>query len=812
MMTIYPYLLSDNLWVFDDPETRLKEEAFVSGMSEMISALVVSKGIPDAKRGFSLSFNDEPFEHDVELRWLKTGIEGVVVDSLEARTAGNWYSGEVAGTEMEGWFCPALFRYFDRTPMKFFVRADSLPVGVDPIWHDLSAGEDQTEIRGQDVLGEFQDPSVIEAGWQSDLPTFHHTNPRVIQDSLENFIRDFSAEQAAAWKEAIPLLQKEAGEILDRSDSARDYGTLWEYKLPYDGRRPDVLVLANGAIVVLELKGKATPSQADLDQAAAYARDLRAYHRACHERTVTPIVVPTKATDVLSESSGVLVVAPNRIDEIVLRLASQSNETGPSLSEFLADDAYCPLPTLVEAARELFHSRTIREIWRARAATQPAVDTITAIAKAAARTRSRHLVLVTGVPGAGKTLVGMQVVHSTFLDEIAVERESGAPTVPGLYLTGNGSLAEVLQYELRKAGGGGRVFVRHIKEYLTRYVPRPDRIPPEHLLVFDEAQRAYSADKVADQHDGWSSNLIASEPELFVQLCDRMPEWSVLVGLIGSGQEIFLGEEEGLSQWVDAIDASPNKWTVHAPASVESVFSGSDCSSHWQPSLNLNTELRFHCARRLHDFVAEFLRPNGVEQASRLVESLWAPDGVETDGMRLYATRDLDLAKCYLRERYADSPNARFGMIASSRDKDLIRFGVPNDFMATKRVKKGPWFTEGEEDPRSCRHLIDAVTEFGCQGLELEMPIVAWGTDLIRENGDWTIRKAAGFRPNKKKRTRPVDPFRMRINTYRVLLTRGRDGVVVFIPELAELDETWGHFLASGFRELSIGALLVPIT
>ena len=663
-----------------------------------------------------------------------------------------------------------------------------------------TAGHDDVcDVQGTPIEGELLNGHTA-AGWQSDLPTFRATAAGVIQGSLEDFVRDFSAEQAAAWREGIPLLQREAGELLDARAQAQQYGAVLEYRLPYDGRRPDVIVLAEGAVVVLELKGKARPSQADLDQAAAYARDLRAYHRECHKRDVEAILVPTRATGSAHRADGVLVVAPDRLDEIVGDLAERSGGDGPSLDDFLHDDAYCPLPTLVEAARELFESRTVREIWRARAATEPAVKAIAEIAHEAARTRTRHLVLVTGVPGSGKTLVGMRAVHARFLDDLAVERKSGRPAVPGLYLTGNGPLAEVLQYELRRAGGGGRTFVRHIKDYLDRYIPRPERIPPEHLLVFDEAQRAFSPEKVADTHKDWKLDWIASEPELFVQVCDRMPEWSVLVGLIGSGQEIHLGEEEGLEQWRKAVEKSEQEWIVHAPERLEDVFSGGAFDARWVPALSLDTEIRFHTATKLHEFVERLLGAGEGGGASAVAESVTAPFGRHTDGLKLYLTRDLEHGKAYLRERYAESPRARFGLLASARDKDLATFGVPNDFQSTKRVRVGPWFTEGEEDERSCRRLEQAVTEFGCQGLELEMALVAWGTDLMRENGAWTIRKARRYRP--KGRCEVRDPFQMRLNAYRVLLTRGRDGTIVFVPPLDELDETWEYLRASGFREL----------
>ena len=642
----------------------------------------------------------------------------------------------------------------------------------------------------------------MNAGWQSDLPNFYAAAAGEIVGSLERFVRIYSPEQAAAWEEGVPLLQREAGELLDARSKAGGYGAVLEYRLPYDERRPDAVVLAEGAVVVLELKGKTSPNRADLDQASAYARDLRSYHRECHSRAVHAVVVPTRAQGLATEDAGVLIVSPERLDAVVGEIAESSGGDGPALSDFLNERAYCPLPTLVEAARELFESRTVREIWRARAATDPAVETIAAIAHEAARTRTRHLVLVTGVPGAGKTLVGMRAVHARHLDDLAVTRSNGRPSAPGLYLTGNGPLAEVLQYELRQAGGGGQTFVRHIKSYLDRYVPRPKLEPPEHLLVFDEAQRAFSPEKVADTHRHWKADWIASEPELFLRVCERMPEWSVLVGLIGAGQEIHLGEEEGLVQWRSAIDASKAKWIVHAPDKLCTLFEGSRAQFRCARSLSLDVEIRFHGAKRLHELVEAMLDKGSTQFASRISEGVRATYGNPIERLRLYVTRDLDTAKLYLRERYAESPRARFGLLASSRDRDLPEFGVNNDFQATKRVRLGPWFSEGDDDERSCRRLDAAVTEFGCQGLELEMALVAWGTDLMRENGQWTIRKARRYRAHGRVAAR--DPFQMRLNAYRVLLTRGRDGTIVFVPPLKELDETAEYLECVGFTRLSM--------
>ena len=166
--------------------------------------------------------------------------------------------------------------------------------------------------------------------------------------------------------------------------------------------------------------------------------------------------------------------------------------------------------------------------------------------------------------------------------------------------------------------------------------------------------------------------------------------------------------------------------------------------------------------------------------------------------MRFWLTRDLDVAKNYLQERYSEYKEARFGMVASSKDKILIDYGVNNDFQSTKRVKLGPWYSQNQNEPHSCRRLETVVTEFGSQGLELDMTLLCWGNDLIIKGGEWSNEYARGYRPRVPLR----DPFRLRQNAYRVLLTRGRDGVVTFLPRDSLLDETWEFLIDCGFKEL----------
>jgi hypothetical protein len=634
-------------------------------------------------------------------------------------------------------------------------------------------------------------------GWESSFPRFRAESPRVIRGKLVDVIREASPEQIRAWDDSIPMLQREVGEMLTADGSAADYTAILEYELPMDSRRPDVLFLVSAGVVILELKGKLVPSQADLDQAAAYARDLRCYHRECHERSVVPILVPTRAKGDLGERGGVHVAGPDVLDSLVPRLAPPDRRAPIEAERFLSRDAYCPLPTLVEAARELFHRGDLRAIHRARAATEPAVQEISRIIHEAARTKTRRLVLLTGVPGSGKTLVGLRVVHAHFLDDLDGPRDARMGSSPAVFLSGNGPLVEVLQYELSAAGGGGKAFVRGVKDYVKHYSGRSKSIPAEYVLVFDEAQRAYDAEQVAAKHEktpGYGGGK--SEPELFIDFADRARDWRVVVGLIGSGQEIHIGEEGGLVQWRLAIEGSARRdeWQIHGPDQLHEIFAGSRVTFHPNRALDLDTELRFHAASDLHRFVAELLVGSDAGENLRIARAL------ERDGYHLRITRDLKRAKDYLRERYAEDRAARFGLVASSRDRDLEAFGIPNGYQATKNVRFGPWYGDAEDAQggRSCRRLEQCVTEFGAQGLELDAVLLAWGTDLCWTEKRWSSAKMRRYRNGH----RVKDPHQLRLNAYRVLLTRGRDGTVVFVPPLAELDDTYAYLARSGFLEL----------
>jgi len=508
---------------------------------------------------------------------------------------------------------------------------------------------------------------------------------------------------------------------------------------------------------------------------------------------VTPVLVPTRANGYQGEQDGIHVTGPDGLDALVQRLSPTYTGEAVDRNRFLAESAYCPLPTLVEAARELFKTGELRQIHRARAATKPAVDEISRIIHVAAQTKSRHLILLTGVPGAGKTLVGLQTVHAHYLDDLAVARDGSSKSVPAVFLSGNGPLVEVLQYELKAAGGDGKTFVRGVRQYVKRYSGKRSLVPPEHVLVFDEAQRAFDVDKMRQSH---KSETVGSEPAQFIEFADRIPEWCVVLGLIGGGQEIHVGEEAGMAQWLEAVQASPkhNEWTIHAPPGIAGSFAKQSVEFEERPTLNLDTELRFHLAKDLHGFVAGLLgaaKPNALRTLA---------GNLETEGYHLRITRSLNAAKGYLRERYTGDRQARFGIVASSKDRDLEKYGIPNGFQSTKRIKNGPWYGDDEDayGGHSCRVLDTCVTEFGAQGLELDATLLAWGSDFVRADGVWSNANARGYLRSAKVK----NPFQLRLNAYRVLLTRGRDGCVVFVPEMPALDETFEYLVAAGFRPI----------
>jgi hypothetical protein len=284
-----------------------------------------------------------------------------------------------------------------------------------------------------------------------------------------------------------------------------------------------------------------------------------------------------------------------------------------------------------------------------------------------------------------------------------------------------------------------------------------------------------------------------SEPQHLLEFCERIPEWCVLVALIGDGQAIHVGEEGGVPLWRDAIRSSTRArdWTVHGAPRLAEVFASVPGPTHWNTALNLDTELRFHLTPKVHQFVAGLLDGAPAEPLSALAGEL------HRGGHRFLLTRSLDAARAYLRERYQDARFARYGLLASSKDKWLPAWGVDNTFQSTKQLRVGPWYNADPDDAQSCCRLTTVATEFSSQGLELDCALLAWGSDLLWSEHGWSIDYAGKNRPPLK------DPLAVRKNVYRVLLTRGRDGTVIYVPPDPRLDATAKRLAQCGVREIN---------
>lgn len=614
-------------------------------------------------------------------------------------------------------------------------------------------------------------------GWAGSVRSFLGLPRHRWEQSLETHLARLmrmapSQSQREAWMDEHDILSLSLRELSVVDQAILEWGIAFEYELPLEGgRRPDVVVLAGDRLVVLEFKTRGVATAADVDQVRAYARDLGDYHAHSHGRVITPMLV--LATGRGSHDLGDVIVtdAPNLGHYLYERRGDYSIE----LDGWLESD-YEPLPTLIAAAKRIWSKNPPPHVMTALSAGIPqALDYLFGVCRQSEVERTASLAFVTGVPGSGKTLLGLRLVYE------GTDLQGRAA-----FLSGNGPLVDVLQHAL--GGREGRAFVRDLHKAIVDY-GRKGRVPRENILVFDEAQRAWDRARVHQKH-----GIDASEPDLLIQAGERIATersdgWAVLLGLVGEGQEIYVGEEAGMEQWSDAA-SPPNatrRWTVHCAPKLAPIFDRHDVKV--ADVLDLTVSLRSRRAEELHAWVADLLD-------GRLAASARRATAIRSQDFTMYVTRDLDDARRYLHDRYDDEPDKRFGLVATSHDTKLLpRSGVPNDFQATRRVKYGPWYDAPRDDPLSCCSLDSAVTEFGCQGLELDMPVVCWGADFTWSGTNWNM--------NPKRRRDPVDdPQQLLLNTYRVLLTRGRDGLVVYLPPDPILDTTEHALLAAGLLPL----------
>lgn len=607
--------------------------------------------------------------------------------------------------------------------------------------------------------------------WAGNVSRFLETVPDEWLRTLENHYRQLwnmspSDHSMQAWREEHACLVSALTECVAASQAAPSWSLVFEYELPMEGgRRPDVVLLEGRGIVVLEFKSDKGASRAALDQVAAYARDLEDFHSETRGFKASPLLVlPRAPRGSLMTTTGV--TDQSRLAEHLLGL----EQPGTIDLQSWLDGVYEPLPTLTAAARRLF-----RENYLPRfdfQVTRELNETVEAVQDLVAKLLSdgaKALILISGVPGSGKTLVGLKLVH-----------EAKGPELQSLFLSGNGPLVQVLRDAIATVEERrGKVFVRDLHQFVKTYGINQRR-SKQRVLVLDEAQRMWSADRVREKH-----GVDASEPDLLIGAGDRIDGAAVLVGLIGIGQEIYLGEEGGIDLWATALEASPNTWRVYCAPEVQDALPG--VTADPDPRLNLNRTVRSRRAIDVHTWVKLLLEGEPGDAAS-VLEGLF-PEYVT------YVTRDRTEAESYARARYAEEPTKRYGWVTSSHARTPVRHGLDTRSRAIRPLNQGKiatWFNAPRENPDSCCALQQPITEFQGQGLELDLSLLCWGEDFLWTDACWRFNSQKGWVRE------AVDGARLVSNTYRVLLTRARDGTVIFVPPGKEFNQTADLLLHAG--------------
>lgn len=606
---------------------------------------------------------------------------------------------------------------------------------------------------------------------------------------------DLTLLQNKSWEQQIPILKNSLkgfeGEIF------------FEFSIPRMGKRVDTVLIIKNVVFVIEFKiGEKHFLSHDIEQVWDYALDLKNFHKTSHNVVLIPVLCASEAkysyTEIQLTPHGDNLTFPVKIgsNELkdVLRGAVDffSDEPQIVVSDYVSG-GYMPTPTIIEAAVSLYTTHSVKNITRSDADAKNltiTTNTISSIIKQAQKRNKKMICFVTGVPGAGKTLVGLNVATSH------LDNENGNASV---YLSGNKPLVDVLQEALardkveREREKGNRVtkktakqavkaFIQIIHHYRDEYLKNPEA-PYDHVAIFDEAQRAWNKEqtvKFMKQKKG-VSGFDHSEPEFLISCLDRHKDWAVIICLVGGGQEINTGEA-GISEWLDAIDNSFPEWEVYiSPHLTDSEYLAVDAIGQlkkkgrvtFDENLHLGVSMRSFRAEKLSSFIKNILDIN-IEKAIEDYSSI-------AKKYPIVLTRDLVKAKKWLREKARGSE--RYGIVVSSQALRLKPFAID----VKTPMNYVNWFLDGKDDVRSSYYLEDIATEFQIQGLELDWSCVVWDGDLRYSKNAW---QTFSFRGNKWQNINKADRKKYLLNAYRVLLTRARQGMVIVIPEGDEEDHT----------------------
>lgn len=601
----------------------------------------------------------------------------------------------------------------------------------------------------------------------------------------------FSAEdlQKNTWNREIEILKRELSQFLDGY-------IIFEYTIPRIGNRIDNIVIYKGIIFLLEFKvgEKKYPSYA-IEQVTDYAFDLSCFHKESHNRLLVPILISTKAHSVKQE---IRISKDNVLETICCNEYEISKYITEVSLKFIQDEIipndwinslYMPTPTIIEAAQALYLGHNVEDISRNDASAKNLNQTTKAINKIIDYSKANNrksICFITGVPGAGKTLAGLN---------IAVERQKIAEDEHAVFLSGNGPLVDVLQEALarddakrnhisrKEASRKVKEFIQIIHHFSDDAIS-VDTPPVEKVAIFDEAQRAWDEQNLTDfmKKKKHIEDFNMSEPEFLISILNRHNDWATIICLIGGGQEINKGESAGIYGWFDSLINNYPNWDIYVSDKItDNEYSKGHNFAEMTKNMNVNIIEDLHLAVSLRSFrsenVSNFVKALldvDIDTAKRLYEQF-------NNDYPVFVTRNLHKAKLWVRSQAKGSQ--RYGLTASSGAKRLRKYGI----WVQNKIEATNWFLNGKNDVRSSFHLEETATEFDIQGLELDWTIVCWDADLRFENGDFKHLKFVG---TKWQNIKSADNILYLKNAYRVLLTRARQGFVIFVPTGDETDMT----------------------
>lgn len=591
-------------------------------------------------------------------------------------------------------------------------------------------------------------------------------------------------QQRTSWNNQITFLKDSLKSL------PQEWTLIFEYPIPRRSKRIDLILLAQDLIYVIEFKNKEKKFTSDaISQVEDYSLDLRDFHKESSGRSIIPIVWASEAKEKQNSFDDIgdfvkpTLFANNNTLHLVIRSAFEyfTNSSNAKLIPGLWNSSeYFPTPTIIEAAQHLFSGQNVREISRSHAGSENLTDTTDAILNAIKKAQNNNekiICFITGVPGAGKTLAGLNIVHN-------VENNSGK----GVFLSGNGPLVKVLTEALARDNSKRNqiplaqsrreiAFVQNVHQFLDFY-HNNHQIPQDKIILFDEAQRAWNA-----EHSKRKFDRDYSEAQMLFNVMNRNSGWAVIVALIGSGQEINTGEA-GLAEWGKTINENFSNWKIYISPELKEGKSNIanyklfetapiNLSITELPELHLKVSIRSYKAEKLSEWVVALLEDEPLKAKELLQNHL--------KNYPIFLTRNLNTTRKFLRNK--NRGNRRTGLVASSGARRLRPFGLD----VTAKIDVANWFLNPKEDIRSSCFLELPATEFAVQGLELDWVGLCWGDDFRKESENWSFH---AFKGTKWQLEKKDDRKQFIKNKYRVLLTRGREGLIIFIPEGSDTDHT----------------------